>query len=250
MRMCVCLIAAVLVAFSCRPAFAQPDASSRWMNVTTVTVIPERRHEFERNLKRLVAAHRKAGTPWLRTWQAAAGNTMEYTVVVPVARFGDLDGPSAGARALGDSAWERLHDDLARCALGETREYATPRPELNIDNTDAPIRSYWIETVTDVTAGKMIDYLAWLQNDYRPALEKAGVTHFYVSQPIFGSVANRIVTTRMIENFAEIDAGPILARALSDEAVRIVNDKAASLIRASMTKILQLRQDLSFQPVR
>jgi len=250
MRIFVCMIAAILVAFSCRPALAQTDASTRWLSVTTVTVIPERRHEFERHLKRLVAAHRKAGTPWLRTWQAAAGNTMEYTVVVPVARFGDLDEPSAAARALGASAWERLHDDLARCALGETREYATPRPELNIDKADAPIRSYWIETVTDVMPGKMIEYLTWLQNDYRPALEKAGVSHFDVSQPIFGAVANRIVTARMIENFAEIDAGPVLARALADDAVRAVNEKAAPLIRVSMTKILQLRQDLSLQRAR
>jgi hypothetical protein len=244
---CIRSIAAVLVALSCRPAIAQPVAAPGWTNTTTITVIPERRREFERNLKRLVAAHRNAGTPWLRTWQTAAGNTMEYTIVIPLARFGDLDQPSAPARALGASAWGRLSDDVARCALAERREYATPRPELDIDKTDAPIRTYWIETVTDIASGKLIDYLTWLQNDYRPSLEKAGVTHFHVSQPIFGGVTNRIVTTRMIEDFAEIDAGPVLARVLSDSEVRSLNDTAAPLVRTSTTKILQLRQDLSFQ---
>jgi hypothetical protein len=100
------------------------------------------------------------------------------------------------------------------------------------------------------TPGRMNDYLTWLQNDYRPTLERAGVTHFDVLQPIFGAVGNRIVTARMIENLAEIDAGPVLARALSDEAVRAVNEKAVPLIRASMTRILQLRQDLSLERAR
>jgi hypothetical protein len=54
---------------------------------------------------------------------------------------------------------------------------ATPYTERN-----SPIE---VSRLTFVAPGRMGDYLSWLQNNYRPALEGAGVAHFQVSQLIF-----------------------------------------------------------------
>ena len=75
----------------------------------------------------------------------------------------------------------------------------------------------------------MSDYLDWLRNDYRPALERAGVTSFQVSRPIFGAAPGEVVTMRMLKNLAEIDAGAILSRALTDKEIRDITAKSSPL---------------------
>ena len=79
-----------------------------------------------------------------------------------------------------------------------------------------------------VAPGKMGDYLNWLKNDYRPALETAVVRRFQVSQPIFGAAAGEVVTMRMLKNLAEIDGGAVLSRALTDDQARAVAAKSVT----------------------
>ena len=204
------------------------------------------RQEFEGYLKQLMAAYRKAGTSSFLTLDTFAGDTTEYTTVVPVMKFGDLDGPSVVAKVLGEAGWARLSRNMARCYAAQTRTYATPQAELEIDKTDAPIGIYGIETSVVVAPGRMGDYLNWLKNDYRPALVKAGVVRFHVFQPIFGAAAGEIVTTRMLKNLAEIDGGAVLSKALSAEEARAVVAKSVPLVSSSHTKIVRVRLDLSY----
>jgi hypothetical protein len=92
----------------------------------------------------------------------------------------------------------------------------------------------------------MGDYLTWLRNDYRPALEKAGVSRFQVAQPIFGAAAGEIVTMRMLRNLSEIDGGSVLSHALSDAEARVLVAKATPLVSSSHTRIIRMRAELSF----
>ncbi|SRR5258706_7076958 len=225
---------------------AQSDVQPTWTGSTTTKVKPELRQEFEAYLKQLMTAYKKAGTLWFLTLETFAGDTTEYTTVVPVMKFGDLDGPSVVIKVLGEAGWERLSRDMGRCYTTQTRQYATPQPELEINKTDGPMGIYWVETRTLVAPGRMGDYLIWLKNDYRPALEKAGVARFQVSQPIFGAVAGEIVTARMLKNLAEIDGGPVLSKALNDEEAHAVGAKSVALVSSSSTRIVRLRTDLSY----
>ena len=238
--------AAVLVAGLSGPCFAQSDVQSSWTASTTTQVKPEMRQNFEGHLKQLMAAYKKAGIPWFLTFENFAGDTTEYTTVVPVMKFGDLDGPSVVAKVLGEAGWEHLSRKMAQCYTAQTRQYATPRTDLEINQKDVPMGIYWVETSILVEPGKMGDYLNWLQNEYRPALEKAGVAHFQVSQPIFGTVAGEIVTMRMLKNLAEIDGGPVLSRALNEEGARAVIAKSVALVSSSNTRIIRVRTDLSY----
>jgi hypothetical protein len=240
------LSAVVLVASFAGVCFAQSDVQPKWTDTTTTKVKPEMRQKFERYLKQLMAAYEKAGTPWFTTLENLAGDTTEYTTVVPVMKFGDLDGPSVAAKVLGEVGWEHLSRNMALCYTAQTRQYATPYTELEINNKDVPMGIYWVETRTLAAPGRLADYLNWIENDYRPALEKAGVAHFQVSQPIFGAVAGEIATTRMLKNLAEIDGGPILSKALNEEGARAVNAKSVALVSSSTTRIVRVRTDLSY----
>ena len=224
---------------------AESPGIPKWTLTTITKVKPEMRQEFETCLKQMAAAYKKAGSPWFQTFETFAGDTTEYTTVVPVMKFGDLDAPPVLTKVLGKAEWQRLSGRLARCYTAQTCQYATPQAELEIDR-DVPVGTYWVETRTFVAPGKMADYLNWLANDYRPALEKAGVRRFRVLQPIFGAAAGEIVTMRVLENLAEIDRGSVLSKALSDGEVRVLVAKPTPLVNSSQTRIIRMRAELSY----
>jgi hypothetical protein len=244
----VCFSAAVLVVISPAIYFAQTNAQPGWTCSTTTKVKPEMQGEFEGYLKQAVGAHKKAGILWFVTSQNFAGDTTEYTTVTPVMKLGDQDGPSVLVKALGAEAADKLSRDIARCYTSQTRQYATPQTALEINKADVPMGIYWVQTSILVAQSKLDEYLNWLQNDYRSALEEAGVTHFLVSRPIFGAVGGEVVTMRMLKSLAEIDEGPVITRALGVERARAVNAKSAALVLSSNTKIVRVRTDLSYSP--
>jgi len=240
------VIALVALLTLARPCAAQSQSQFAWTDSTTTKVKPEMRREFERSLQQLVAGYRKAGIPWFLTFETFAGDTNEFTTVAPVAKFGDLDGPAVSIRVLGEVEWKRWSRRIERNYTSQTRQFATPQAELEIDGKGSPVGLYWVETRTLVAAGKMGDYLNLLRNDYRPALEKAGVTRFQVSQPIFGAAAGEILIRRMLRNLAEIDEGAVLSKALKEEEVRAIAAKSAAMVSSSHSRIVRLRPDLSY----
>ncbi len=240
------LAAVILATGLSTVCFAQTDARPGWTDSTTTRVKPEMRRKFEAGLEQIMAAYKKAGIPWFLTLQNLAGETTEYTTVVPVMKFGDLDDPPVVVKALGERGWEKLSRKLDRCYTTQTRQYAARLPELEINKADVPMGIYWLETRTLVAQGRMDDYLTWLKNDYRPALEKAGVSHFFVLRPIFGGEGGEVVSARMLKNLAEIDGGPVLTKALGEEGARAVNARSVPLVRSSTTRIVLVRTDLTY----
>jgi hypothetical protein len=222
---------------------AQAEVGPVWTGSTTTRVKPDMVRLFERCLKQMRDAYRHEGALWFITFETFAGDTTEYTTLVPVMKFGDLDGPS---KTLSEAGRKRLFSQSARCYTSQTREYATPQIDLDIRTEHAPLGIYWVETNTLVAPGKMADYLDWLKNDYRPALEKAGVARFQVSRPIFGATAGEVVSLRMLKSLAEIDAGTVLSRALSDQEAQEVAAKSVPLVTSSKTRIVRMRTDLSY----
>lgn len=183
---------------------------------------------------------------WFQTFETFAGDTTEYMTWAPVVMFGDLDGPSMVARGLGERGWERLSRGIARCSSARNSQYAIPHTELEIHDDSAPVPVYWVETHSLMAPGKLGEYLEWLRNDYCPALKKAGVARFRVLQPVFGAPSGEIVTMRSLKNLAEIDGGPVLNRAVSDEQARAITNKSIALISSSNTTLVRLRTDLSY----
>ncbi|MGE5347290.1 MAG: hypothetical protein ACM3JH_15155 [Acidithiobacillales bacterium] len=240
----------LLVAGLSSPGFSQTDADVGWTVSTTTSVKPERREEFEASLKQVMEAYKEAGTPWFFTLQNLAGDTTEYTTVVPVKRFGDLDGPPLMARVLGERGWRKLARKLGRCYTTETRQFSLRQPDLEINRVDVPLGGYWLETRTLVTQDRMDDYLRWLKDDYLPALRASRVAHFLVSRPVFGGPGGEVIQSRMLRSLAEIDGGPVLAKALGETEARAANARSAPLVRSSTTRIVLMRTDLSYSTAR
>lgn len=240
------LAAAGIVAASSIASLGQTSTQPAWIAYTTTRIKPEMRRQFEGDLKQEVEAYRKAGVAWFLTFQTIAGDTTEYTTVVPLMKFADLDGSPVPVSVLGPKQWENLTSKIAGCYNSQTVQYATPITALEINGPDASVGSYWVETRSEVLPAKMDNYLDWLRNDYRPALEKAHVAGFRVSMVVFGSAGNEVVSMRMLKNLAEIDEGSILSRGLGNDTARAVGAKGAALVLANSTRILRIRPDLTY----
>lgn len=250
-KLCLRLLAAVGVVVASTiaclgQASALPAAQPAWIAITTTRIKPEMRRQFESYLKQVMAAYRKGGITWFLTFQTIAGETTEYTTIVPLMKFADVDRSPLPAAVLGPNAWASLSSKIAACYTSQTVQYATPITALEINRADHSIGSYWVETRSQVLPSRMDDYLDWLKNEYRPALDKTDVAGFRVSIVVFGSAGGEVVSMRMLKNLAEIDEGTILSRALGNDASRVVAAKGAELVLSNSSRILRAQPDLTY----
>ena len=225
---------------------ASAAARETWTSITTTKVKPEMRGQYEALLKQEVAAYKKAGALWFQTLETFAGDTTEFTTIVPVMKFADLERAAAPVAVMGKAGWENLSNKMARSSIAQTRQFTTPLTAFEINSATAPVDPYWVETRSQAVANKMDDYLTWLRDEYVPAIEKGGVPGFRLSIAVFGAAAGEVVSLRMLSSLAEIDGGSILAKALGPEGARAVNAKGAALVVGSTTRILRTRSDLSY----
>ncbi len=224
---------------------AQPNAPT-WLRFQTSRVRPDMRQEYEGYMKQIAAAYKKTSVPFFVVYQNAAGDLTEYTSVLPIMKFAEMDGPSPLIKPLGEDGFENLVRSAARCTTSQLRYYSLPQNDLGIEK--GPPGMLWLMTRTFLNPGKLPEYMAWLKNEYKPALEKAGVTNFLVSRPVFGLPGGEIQTIRLLKNFAEIDGGPILTQKMGADAARALNAKTTALVRATTTTIIRVRPELSHLP--
>jgi hypothetical protein len=238
-------IAAAILAVSIPALCSAQDKGPAWLRFQTTTIKPEMRQEFEGYVKQVAAAYKKAGVPLFVVYENVAGNLNEYTSVLGIVKFAEMDGTSPLVKSLGEEASANLLRNVARCETSQMRYFALPQDDLTINK--GQLGTLFMQTRTVVAAGKMPEYQNWLKNDYKPALEKAGVTQLRVSRQIFGVASNQIESIRMMKDFAEIDGGPILNK-LGADAARALNAKSNGLVQSSRTTIIRVRPDLSVLP--
>ena|ERR1700676_3891655 len=240
-------IAAAVLALSI-PAVCSAQANGpTWLRFQTTRVRPEMRQEYEGYMKQIAAAYKKTSVPFFITYQNVAGDLTEFTSVLRLMKFGDMDGPNPLLKVIGEDAMANLGRSEARCEISVLRYYSLPMEDLTISK-GAPAGTLWMLTRTFVNAGKFPEYQAWLKNDYKPAMEKAGVTQLRVSRPIFGLPGGEIQTIRMLKDFGEIDGGPILNQKLGADGARALNAKTNGMVRATTNTLIRIRPDLSYLP--
>jgi hypothetical protein len=230
------------------PAVCSAQANGpTWLRFQTTRVRPEMRLEYEGYMKQIAAAYKKASVPLFVTYQNVAGDLTEYTSVLALTKFGDMDGPSPLLKSMGEDALANLGRSAARCEVSASRYFSLPMDNLSI-NKGAPTGTLWMMTRTFLNQGKFPEYEAWMKNDWKPAMEKAGVTQLRVSRPIFGLPGGEVQTIRMLKDFGEIDAGPILNQKLGADAARALNAKTNGMVRATTNTLIRIRPDLSYLP--
>jgi hypothetical protein len=240
------LKAAVALLFIGIPAVCSAqNKGPTWIRFQTNRVKPEMLAEYEGYAKQVAAAYKKAGVPFFVVYQNYSGDLTEYTTVLPLMKFGEMDGPNPLAKVLGEEGFANLLHGVRGCTTSQVRYFAIPQDDLMINK--GQFGTLFVQTRTVVANGKMDDYMAWMKSDLKPALEKAGVTQYRVARPIFGAPSSNMVESiRMVKDFGEIDGGPILNQKLGADAVRAMNAKVSGIVQGTRITLIRMRPDLSY----
>jgi hypothetical protein len=204
------------------PAIAEQGANPdqpKMLRRTSFLVKPDKAPEFQDLIRsRIVPAHEKNGRQ-MSTWRGsgAMGDMFRFTFVSTHDSFADFDKGPGWDEAMGEGAaattWARFRD----CITSMEGSVDRIRWDLSYGDRAEPVAMAVIVTLISAP-GKEAEIEAFLKNDVAAAHKKVGSRGFLVRQNIFGGAGERqFMISVPIENYAELDKGSALVRALGAE---------------------------------
>jgi len=229
--------------FSCVAA-----AQDNWIQITTVRVKPDMIDKWRGIYKNeIVPAYKKARLPSFAVWRNSPfGDTYEFTLVTPIGKFAQFDAMSPLTKVMKTADRLRVEAELNRCVAGAFSVALLSQPDISVVKEGAVAPPLiMVQTVT--LAPKNVNaYLAFLKEEMKPVIQKAGVDVWLVYRHVFGSEGNQITTIRSMSGYAELDAGPLTSRILGpDEAVRL-GAKGNQFLDSSRIVVAQYDKEISY----
>jgi hypothetical protein len=240
------LLAAV-AAWPGRVIVAQTPQQSQLLQVNYVQLKPETAPQWA-DLQRneLIPAQKKGGLAWRETW--AGGNTGDVylrAIVTPITSLAQYDGQAPIVKALGEQGARAFGEKNRRLITGSHGYIVRTRPDLGFGMPPAKPNIMLLSTVT-VANGRNGDFESFIKADVAPALKKANVNYYTVSQVVYGGDANQYFTLIPFSNFAELAKGHPLERALgADGMMRLGQKSGPSVLKLERT-IIRYLADLSY----
>jgi hypothetical protein len=229
-------------------AAAQNTPQNTWIRVTTVKVKPEMVQEW-RDLEKneIVPAYKKANIPAYAVWQTwLFGDSYEYTLVEPIAKFEQFDGDSPLVKTMKPEDRVRLGNRLIKCIVSSHNSALQMQADTSIVKEGSARPDLIMVTRVQLQPKNVNAYLSYLKEEMKPVMQKAGVDWWLVYRDIFGAGHTQITTVRSMKNWAEIDAGPLTRRLLSPSDYSRITDKGNALAESSTITMGHLVKDLSY----
>ncbi len=225
-------------------AQSAPPAPAR-SHVVLVHVKPDMLNEWI-NLQKneLIPALKKAGVKTRTTYRTLLGNSYEFISVTPFDQFAQLDGQGPVVRALGAEGAAQLTAKLSKCTESRQVFISNPMPDLSTAPA-GELPAMGVFTRRRVAAGKMQDYQSFIKNEILPIYKKAEA-RYTVSRRGLGANSNDVVSITWLSKAADLDAGPLITRALGQEGAAKLAAKGAGLATLIETVVRQRVPELSY----
>jgi len=241
---CQCAFAFTVVAALATSALAQPG---KIQSVTFYTIKPDRLGDFQAAIKEFNAAVAKAGsTRYYSLWLSLSG-ARTYAQASYHEKWAELD---AGADPkLKDSAADiaRINPRINACIESSRRIIAEIQPDLSIEQATETPKMVRVLT-TEVRPEKYREYLAFIKSDVLPAAQKSGLKLYEFSETVFGGPNTEVTSVAAMENWAELDSGFGLEKALGKDGYEALRAKARQLIVRSQYDEYRFQPELSYLP--
>lgn len=227
---------------------AQP--APQRISITTTQIKPDMLVTWQDIIRNeTIPALKKAGVPWRWVWAntPVGGPGFTYVTVTPVTNYAQFDQPSPLEKVLGADGLARYNAKIRPAIVSTHTEIHTMVQQASIQSfSGKPPALATVQTI-QVLPGRGQEWAAITASDVLPALKKAGVTDYWVSTTTFGGPQQRRTIVTAIANFAQLDAGPLLNRALGAEAAQKINEKRNALTTGpSEITVMRFVPDLSF----
>lgn len=226
---------------------AQDDGPT-WILLSEIQVKPEMRQEWQDLQKNEVnPAFKKAGISERWVWETVVGDLRTYYSVIALENFAQLDEPGPLKRALEPERRIVLLQKLSKCINARKRSTIVLRPDLSIEKEQGSPSPLAVVIEVSLLPGKQKAFESLFKSEVLPALRKAGVQEFLASQTVFGGSPTQLTFLSMIPNFAQLDKGPPLVRALGREGAEKLAEKFAGLTSSVNYTIARFNAELSFR---
>ncbi len=194
-----------------------------------------------------IPALQKGGRTVRRAWRSQGlGRGYEVAYLYPIKSWGELDDDPPVRKALGADGEKAYNAKLRQMIVG-TRSYALRlRTDLSygLDSGSAP--KMGILAHVQVVPGKQQAFEGLLKSDWIPALQKAHVALYGVYEVQMGGTMGEYYTFTPIDNFAALDAGHPVMRALTAAQYTLLSSKLGATQSQVERSITKLDEDLSF----
>jgi hypothetical protein len=217
--------------------------------VSTTSVKPEMVDAYQNLIRtEAVPANKKAGVPWRWVFTAGplSGDNFHFVTVIPVTSYAMFDQPNAVTRALGPEGAAKYNAKLRPMILSQHFVVQTLQPDLSIQSYSGSMPALAIVQTLALLPGKAPDFAALQATDYLPAMKKAGVTDYLVFNTNFGGPTSQRSIVQYLPNYAELDKGPRLQRALGVEGAQQLNQRRAALTSGVTNAVYRLVPELSY----
>jgi hypothetical protein len=230
-------------------AAATPPAAPTFIRLAIVEIRPDMVADYLAMQKsETIPALQKAGVPYRHAWrtgQFGTGFTVAY--LSPIKSFAMLDEPNPVVKALGEEG-ARQHGMKMAKFIASSRTYALrDRPDLGIKTEGAPMAKLGVLASVEVVPGRAIEWETILKNEWTPALKKAGVASYGVSQVVFGGSAGQYYTFTPLENYAQLDGGHPIIKAIGEAGMNRIMAKMGPSTRSVERFIIRYDEELSFR---
>ena len=129
-----------------------------------------------------------------------------------------------------------------------TRTYALrDRPDLGLKTEGTPMAKLGVLASVEVVPGRATEWETILKNEWTPALKKAGVANYGVSQVVFGGSAGQYYTFTPIENYAQLDKGHPITQSIGEAGMNKILAKMSASTRSVERFIIRYDEELSFR---
>jgi hypothetical protein len=230
-------------------ATATPPAAPVFVRLAIVEIRPDMMSDYVALQKSdTMPALQKGGVPWRNAWRTGNfGSTFTIAYLTPMKSFAALDEPNPLIKAMGDDAYREYLAKMARLITSQRVYALRDRPDLGLKSDGTPMAKLGVLASVEVMPGRATEFETILKNEWTPALKKAGVPAYGVSQVVFGGSAGQYYTFTPIENYAQLDAGHPITKAIGEAGMNRLVAKMGNSTRSVERFIIRYDDELSFK---
>jgi hypothetical protein len=240
---CHSIVAAGVAAALATSAAAQGNIRS----VTFYTVKPDRIGDFMAEIKDYNAVLAKGGSvAYYSMWLSQTG-PRTYARAQYYKTWAEMDATSDPKMKDQAADIARIGVRITDCTESWHRVIEEVNPDLSLpDSGKVPMMLRVL--VTEVRPEKVGDYLALVKSDILPAVKKSGAKDYSIAQGRFGE-ANTVMTSVLgFSNWADLDGGLGVEKALGKEGYQSFLAKLMPLIVSSQFDVYRFQPEMSYLP--
>jgi hypothetical protein len=230
-------------------ATATPPAAPMFVRLTIVEIRPEAINDYVALQKSdTIPALQKGGVAWRNAWRTGVfGSSFTVAYISPIGSFASLDEPNPMLKSMGEEGFRQYQAKMARFIASQRTYALRDRPDLGLKTEGTPMAKLGVLASVEVVAGRATEFETILKNEWTPALKKAGVANYAVSQVTLGGSIGQYYTFTPIENYAQLDKGHPIAQSIGEAGMNRIMAKMSSSVRSVERFVIRYDEELSFK---